>query len=418
MRRLVSAAVISVALSATGIACSVASASPVWVSKEHTLKTSSETRTVLVKFGKLKVRWEDRTTTNRFEVECKKASGEAELKGGFPGTDQLTSFTFEECSLIKAATKCKLSAGGVNAEELPGWPTELKIPIADAFTGVRFSLALTGCEKGSFNKTWVFKGKLTASIKNESNKIKLTLPTLAGGAEPIETEGDEASLSGSGELEEVGGKLAAEEATARWYNEANERFPEGVRENISIENVGSTVVKTSAEGVEIEISCPVLEGEGWIENKTAGAGFNLALAILKKCTVPKPGGTCKIAKEAFREVSSESSGLIYKGTSIFDELKGGLTNGFFGFKNIAEIKIEGCEKAGLNGTWSVGANSEHETTEKAVGEYSNEKSSIKFTASSGSELYFVKTGAFSGQPVTLTAEDKLELETGGKIQVG
>jgi hypothetical protein len=170
-----------------------------------------------------------------------KASGEAELKGGFPGTDKLTSLTFEECSLLKAAAKCKLSAGGVSAEELPGWPTELKIPIADAFTGVRFSLALTGCEKGSFNKTWVFKGKLTASIKDESNKVKLTLPTLAGGAEPIETEGDEASLSGSGELEEAGGKLAAEEAIPRWYNEANERFPEGVRENVVIENVGNTL---------------------------------------------------------------------------------------------------------------------------------------------------------------------------------
>ena len=342
-----------------------------------------------------------------------KASGEVELKGGFPGTDKFTTLTFEECSLIKGPTGCKLTAGGVSAEELPGWPTKLEKKTegidsekiySDSATEVRFSLALTSCEKGSFNKTWIFKGDLKATLKNESGKVKLTLPTLAGGAEPIETEGDEASLSGSGEFEEKTGTLAAEEATPRWYNEANERFAAGVRESTVIENVGSTVIAAKLEGTELEISCPVLEGEGWIENPTSGAaGLNIHLARYKKCTVPKPGGGCKVNKESFREVTAVSgeSELIYKGTTIFDQLK--LPSGGFG-EPTTKITIEGCEKAGLNKEWVL--------TGKLVGEPNNEKSTIKFSSTSGSEV------DLGSEKATFTGEDKIELETGGKIQVG
>jgi hypothetical protein len=158
----------------------------------------------------------------------------------------------------------------------------------------------------------------------------------------------------------------------------------------------------------------VLEGEGWIENKTGGAGFNLALAIYKKCTVPKPGGTCKIAKEAVRETSNaETSGLIYKGTSIFDDLREAF-NENDDEAAFAELKIEGCEKAGLNETWRLGKGLT--STGKAVGEYLNEKSTIRFTSSSGSELDFLKKGGSSGEPVTFTSEDKIELERAEKFR--
>jgi hypothetical protein len=217
MRRIIGVAVLFACLGAGALASSALAAPPpnesVWVSKEHTLKSASETRSAVAKFSKLKIRWEDKSTTNKFEVECKQASGEVELKGGFPGTDKLTALTFEECALVKGGTNCKLTAGSVSAEELPGWLTKLEPKtrgeIFDAAAEVKFSLVLTGCKKGSFNKSWVFKGSLKAATKSESGKVKLTLPTLAGGAEPLEVEGDEASLSGSGELEEKAGALAA-----------------------------------------------------------------------------------------------------------------------------------------------------------------------------------------------------------------
>jgi hypothetical protein len=403
MRKIIWAVAVMSTCVAAGVVspCAYAANEPVWVSKEHTLKSSSETRSAVAKFGKLKIRWEDKTTTTKFEVECKKASGEVELKGGFPGKDQLTTLTFEECSLIKGAGGCKLTAGSVMAEELPGWSTELKLaPLADVFTGVRFSLALNGCTKGSFSKTWIFKGNLKATLKNESGKVKLTLPTLAGGAEPIETEGDEASLSGPGEFEEKTGTLAAEEATARWYSEAGERFAEGVRTNILIESVGNTTINFKVEGTEAEISCPVLEGEGWVENPTTGgAGLDLHEARYKKCSVPKPGGGCKVPLESFHEAAN--SALVYKGTTIFDRLIGTV-----GIVNLAEIKIEGCEKAVLNKTWTLrGA----EESSGILAEFNNEKSTLKFGA----------VGiTMNSEKGTLTAEDKVETETGKKIQVG
>ena len=217
---------------------------------------------------------------------------------------------------------------------------------------MRFSLALMGCEKGAFNKTWIFKGNLKATLKNEVSKVKLTLPTLAGGAEPLEAEGDEASLSGPGELEEkAGGTLAAEEATPRWYNDKNERFAVGTPVNTVIEPVGNATLTYKFEGTEVEISCPSMEGEGAIENLSSKAfGSDIDLTIYKKCTVPKPaGGGCKVRKESFRLATPnpkggvEGSRLAYKGTTIVDELIGTEISG-----GLAAITLEACEKAALS----------------------------------------------------------------------
>jgi hypothetical protein len=416
MRKIIGVAVLFACLGAGALASSAMAVrnEPVWVSKEHTLKSAGETRSAVAKFSKLKIRWEDTSSTSKFEVECKQASGEVELKGGFPGTDKLTALTFEECTLTKGTTGCKLTAGGVSAEELPGWPTKLepntRLEAFDAAAEVGFSLVLTGCEEGRFNKSWAFKGSLKAATKNESGKVKLTLPTLAGGAEPMETEGDEASLSGTGELEEKAGTLAAEEATPRWYNGAGERLAAGVRESTVIESVGNTVIAATLDGAEVEISCPTLEGEGWVENPkssveypTGGeAGENVQLARYKKCTVPKPGGTCKIAKGSFRLVMGPTGNdgramLVYEGTAIFDKLETSIAEA-------STVTIEGCEKAGLNKAWTLKGS--------LVGEPNNATSSITFGGTSGSELLL------GGEIATFIGEDKVELETGGKIEVG
>jgi hypothetical protein len=396
MRRVTSfiAVLICIAIATIVAAASASATEVVWVVNGKTLK-SGEARTVNLKLTKPKVKWEDGTT--KFEIECKKATGESELKGGLPGTDKVVKLTFEECLFVKGGTSCKLSAGGVISEEVPGWPTELKKPLlvtTDDFAGVRFSLALTGCEKVSFSKTWVFKGPIKAVVSNEAGKVKLSLPTLAGGAE-LETETDEASLSGPGELEDkAGAKLSVEEATGHWFNEAGERLAEGLRTNVLAENVGNTIFVTKLEGVEVEMVCAVFEGEGWIENPTGGAGKDHLAGIDRKCTVPKPGGTCKITK-GFRQTTE--SVLAYKGTSVVDEFKNELLQK-------AVITIEGCENAALNKGW--------ELTGTAVAEPVNEKSSLKFTSTSGSAL---KIG---GQAATLTSEEKIEVEGGGKIQVG
>jgi hypothetical protein len=389
------AALICVVIAAGVSAASASATEPVWVVNGHTLK-SGETRTVKLKLTNPKVKWEDGTT--KFEIECKKATGESELKGGFPGTDQVKALTFEECSLIKGGTSCKIS-GTVSAEELPGWPTTLSASGAtDSYTGVRFSLILASCEKGSFNKTWIFKGPMKATQKVEGANVHFTLPTIAGGAE-LETEGDEASLSGPGELEDKSAaKLSFEEAKGHWFNEAGERFAEGVPVATTFESLNTLAIGAKLEGVEVEITCPVLEGEGTIENE--GVGKNGFKTVAKKCTVPKPGGTCKVLKESFHMslgvfLGIENTGeLVYKGTAIFDKLP----------NTSATITIEGCSNSSLNKAWTLSGT--------AIAEPVAEKSSLKFSGTSGSE---VKLG---GHAATFTSEDKIEVEGGGKIQVG
>src|SRR4029077_11324378 len=137
-------------LGMTGVVSASAFAEPVWVVKGGVLK-SSEIAKATIKFGKLKMTWEDKVAKTKFEAECKKATGEAELKGGEPGTDQLQSFKFKECALpeaVETATGCELTIGGVTAEELPGWSTKLEPSIEktyDTVSGISFGLILEGC---------------------------------------------------------------------------------------------------------------------------------------------------------------------------------------------------------------------------------------------------------------------------------
>jgi hypothetical protein len=200
----------------------------------------------------------------------------------------------------------------------------------------------------------------------------------------------------------LGAKLSVETATGHWFNEAGERFAEGVPVAVTLESLTTLVIGAKLEGVEVEITCSVLEGEGTITNPTEGrAGTNKYTTVAKKCTVPKPaGGGCKVHKESFHLTlgSPLIEELVYKGTALFDALLIG-SGGESG-----KITLEGCSNTPLNKTRSL--------EEVARAEPSSEKSSLKFTATSGSEL---KLG---GQAATFTSEDRIEVEGGGKIQAG
>jgi hypothetical protein len=205
-----------VVLFVAGVSAASAYASPLWVVKGKGLK-SSETSKAVLKFGKSTIKWEDKSTKTKFKVECKNVSGKVELKGGEPGTDKLQAFAFEECVLVEGASGCKITIGGVTAEELPGWPSELKTSggkFYDIFTGIKFSLILEKCEKVSFSKTWLFEGNLKAEVTNEAEKIKTVFPTTALEGDTLKSEGAEALLSTEGKLEEeAGGALEIKEGS-------------------------------------------------------------------------------------------------------------------------------------------------------------------------------------------------------------
>lgn len=178
---------VMLALSATlavgGAVSASAYAGQVWVVNGSVLKTS-ETSMVNAKFGKLKITWENKST--KFEAECVEASGEVELKGGSPGTDKFKALTFEGCALVKGGSGCKMTVGGVTAEELPGWPTELQGTSGKAYdlaTGIKFSLILEKCAEVSFSKSWLFAGNLKAEVSTGSGKVKALYPAT-------ELEGD------------------------------------------------------------------------------------------------------------------------------------------------------------------------------------------------------------------------------------
>jgi hypothetical protein len=158
-------------------------------------------------------------------------------------------------------------------------------------------------------------------------------------------------------------------------------------------------IAAKIEGVEVEVSCGAMEGEGTIENPSGTAAGRIAFSELyKKCAVIKPGGTCKVAKETFRFTTTETGTLIAKGATISAEMTS------LPIVPFGKIVVEGCENAALNKSLSVSGT--------AIGEYSNEKSTIKFTGTSGSSV------KFDSQAATFNAETKLEVAGGGKIQVG
>ena len=313
-----------------GAASASAYATPVWLVKGKTLE-ASETGSAIAKFGKLTVTWEDKVSKASFEAECKKASGKVELKGGNPGTDKVKALTFEECALVKGASGCKMKAGGVSAEELPGWPTKLEIDSGktyDSGTGIKFSLILEGCETVGFNKTWLFKGVLKAEAKNGIGKINLILPAVAVEGDTLESEGARALLAGEGELEEEGGgtlefKEAAEACSPKTpaYCIAGVELTGSEEETIESETA-TTIFKDVGAGVEF--TCKTKE-TGTIKAGGKGTGrFEFS-----SCSVQKPSTSCKINEPFVFETESnliEFEGKLAdrftpKGGEIFTTLR-------------------------------------------------------------------------------------------------
>jgi hypothetical protein len=278
-------------MSAVGVAtASSAYAGAVWVVNGVTLKTS-ETSSVAVGFGPLLLKWEDITSGTRFEGECKKTSGKEELKGGNPGKGKVQSLMFKECALIKGETGCKITIGGWTAEGLPGWPTELEDDrgeIFDLTTAITFSLILEGCEKISFNKTWLFKGNLNAEVHNGTEKVKLGYPTVAIEGGTLESEGAKARLSGEAELEKEGGTLQVGEEVSpghKWLKNGSELF----KEEPVLSEGGLFALNAAGK----EVACKKLKDVADISPGTKGLVLDLhfleCVTTVSTCFVHSPG---------------------------------------------------------------------------------------------------------------------------------
>ena len=383
-------------------------ASPVWLVKGKTLK-SSETSTASIAFGKLTIKWEDSTTKTKFEAECKKASGETELNGGEPGTDKVQMLKFKECSLVAAAKGCELTVGGVTTEELPGWSTKLEVigeKTYDVVTGISFSLILEGCEKVSFSKTWLFRGNLKAELKNESGKIKMVFPTTAVEGDTLKSEGAEASLSGEGKLEEkVGGTLEYHEEVVPFSDMPAYTNSSGVLiagtlavEIKKVSGSGNAKLEGTLAGVKVVIECEEEKGAGTVENSlVAKKGLSSSSVHYLHCFVTKPAGQgCLVLNELIQTVST---------TALLLLLNEGYRNDLSPTTGTAftSILIDKCTTTALNGTFTV--------TGTLAAEINNATSSREFTSTSGSAL------KFGGNAATYIDNVQVLMEGGGKIGV-
>jgi hypothetical protein len=321
--RLTTVALLVVFVAGGVVSASASAGIPVWVVKGSVLE-AAKTSKATAKFGKLTIKWEDKTSKAKFEGECKKASGEVKLFGGEPGTDEHRALAFEECALVEGASECKMRIGGVAAEELPGWQTELEAAggkTYDKTIELAFSLALEGCEKPRLSKTWLFRGALKAEVKNESGKIKVVYPVTKVEGDTLKSEGAEASLSGEGELtEKEGGSLEFKEETAlprAWYvcleaegggqkyteNQckttggegkfALQLLPLGVQLKITSKG-GTQSLKVSGLG-GLELLCKTVKDKGWIENNVAASNGidDIEELDFLECTVVTPAQTPK-----------------------------------------------------------------------------------------------------------------------------
>jgi hypothetical protein len=418
---------------AGGVVSAAAYAVPVWLVKGKTLG-SSETALATVKFGKLTIKWEDSATETKFEAECKKASGEAELKGGEPGTDKLQTLKFKECTLLKAAKGCELTVGGVTTEELPGWTTKLEViggKTYDAIAGVSFSLVLEGCEKASFSKTWLFRGTLKAEVKNSSGKVKAIFPTTAVEGDTLKSEGAAASLSGEGELEEkIGGTLEVGEAPPgdkHWYycqdlgdaaslfenslctkdspghtgNWELLKLAEGVAGLLAITSQGGKqILRAEVVNVHIEIECQKVDNNGWIENPAGGGNsIGLVLVLYLACTVPKPAaGKCEIPGGSLHVYTNiELSTIGTTPVAIFKPDPAGSTT-------FVEISFEKCTNGGLNKKFKVEG--------EAVGLIENATSEVIFDGGAPNNKL-----KFGGEEAELEGRDLILTDGGGGVQV-
>jgi hypothetical protein len=383
-------------------------ASPLWLVKGAVLK-ASEAISAPVKFGVLKFKWEEKTSGTKFEAECKRASGRMELDGGGPGKDKVRSLSFKECTLTKGGTECGLTIGGVTAEGLPGWATELQESggkFYDLASEVKFSLILEGCETVSFNKTWLFKGNLEAEASTSSEKVKLVWPTSELSGDTLESEGAKAQLSGEGEVEVEGGslKVMGEESKSefgtRWY-ENGISVPIGT----SLEALAAIVsgskysLKSTLAGVKIKIECSRQDSTGKIENKEDPGGeilgIGLSTTLFDSCEVPEPAGQeCKIDEPIDFKINSK---LIKISGETWDEFSPDPEGGAF-----VEITFTGCKTAALDTTAPV------DGTADGLLENSNE--TTKFKGGTNESL------TFGGNTATFSGESKTMLNSGGVLE--
>lgn len=388
-------------LVAGGVMAASADAAPLWEVKGKILKTSSETSSAVVSFGKLTIKWEDKSSGTKFEAECKKASGTAELKGGDPGTDKVKTLTFKECVLSKGETGCSLTIGGVTAEGLPGWVTELQASgskIYDLATNVKFSLILEGCEKVSFNKTWLFSGNLKAEVRNGTEKVELILPTTELEGDTLEVEGAKAQISGEGKLEVEGGALAVTPEGNEFYNSKGELI-QGLL-NVAVSGGKSELRGEAVGGTLMHISCEHVDGKGWIHNGPVNGiltGLGLILALFLECKVLKPSSSnCEIEGGNVHTLAHTSI-LTLNSKPYVDSTPAEGTH-------FTIIKLVNCTNTGLDGNYPVNGT--------AVGLMDNITSELEFTSGSPNNKLL-----FGGNPVEFEGKAKVEMEGGGNIEV-
>ena len=389
---------------------SSAYASPVWLVKGKVLEFSSETSLATVTFGEMTIKWEDSSTKEKFEAKCKKASGEAELKGDEPGTDKLQAFKFKECSLVKAPEGCELTIGGVTSEELPGWPTTLETvgeKTYDVSTGISFSLTLEGCKKSSFSKTWLFRGTLKTEMKNEAGKVKMVLPVTAVEGDTLKSEGAEALLSGEGNLEEKGGGTLETMKGERekclvmpCYTTENGSLVTGSLKVDSKKTGGNGILKATLAGVKLTIECGEESGSGTIENSTVSKMGEGSISFhYLKCTVAAPAGqNCLVLGELVRYSSTKDLLLLLTPSAGYrDDFSPGSGTIF------TTVLIDHCTTEALNGSFNL--------TGTMAAEVNNATSSLEFTSQSGSVL------KFGGNAAEYLDTVQILMEGGGKIGV-
>ncbi len=370
-----------VALLVSGVMSASAYAGHTWVVNGTTL-ASGKTSFANIGYGKLTIKWEESSSKAKFEAECNKASGEAELKGGSFATDKMQSLKLKECVLLKAGKGCELTVGGVTTEELPGWSTELELKsgkIYDGMTGVAFSLILEGCEKVNLSRTWLFRGNLKVEVKNETSKLKAVLPAASVEGDTLKSEGAEASLSGEGEMtEREAGTLQVgfeEEASEKEFwlecaegSGSHTKYPSrtdcensessgsgnwewrGISSAKSIlsKAVGNQVLTVPAAGSEFV--CTLLSAHGVI---FPGGTDEILSLVYSMCTVAKPAGCGYISSPG------EPNGTIVMapdlpsklkltgGGLLVDEVQESATEKEFVTLEIRKEQVETSSKCGL-----------------------------------------------------------------------
>lgn len=345
---------------------------------------SSETSTAKVKIGKQTISWESEST--KFEVECKKASGEVELKGGAPGTDKGKSLAFEECSLVKGGTGCEVAASGVTGEEVANWATELVESggkVYDLTTGVKLNVAVTKCTKPSFEKTWKVTGNVKAELSNSGSKIKAIFPGSEVEGDTLEAEKGKVLLAGEGEFEKEGETLGIGKGEAGEEVEVGGACSGGSSplfclnsNNLQIHSAGVngtaslTVIASKWGTTEIKLHCT----DGLLAYQLHLSGLAEGEFDLLGCTLEKPAN-CVVPSSLLMDIGIQLSSEI-TGTATGDK-PGGSSEEFASFT----ISGGSCSIAG---TYTITGQQTLEIPEGGVSKIGHEIVAKK----SGSKLRF------------------------------